>query len=473
MQKAGYNSLLRVAMALCDSAILVLLCLLPLLWIFAPLKVALGARHVTLVWHIWWYLLPALLFAARQGLKKWAAGRDLHPAALCEQGWFPPLAFGLLVTFLFFDVFEVVLTRIDFSVQLPQVIFEGKDAQGKLNIADVVNDPVLLWRFQPGSTFNGRKINRMGFREREMEPVKPAGTVRVICLGDSVTAQGRPGYAELLNRLLADQPPTSNRWEAFNMGVYGYSVAQGLMQFRLTKDRVRPDIVTLYFGWNDHWRNNLTDYQQMAQELRPFAGHLMDALRLKRFYQFTMWATDKQGHIQPRESSAKFHFTHTSENAHNEAWDTSVLRVPPQEYHDLLFRFIREIRAANAIPVLLTAPRRHLSATLVEKHHAHTVAEAEQLHDQYVAITRTVALEGHAELLDLAALMADPACDAFFRPDGIHFDYCEQEGNMLNDPPTQPGLQRIAAELDQKIRAITRSPAWQEQQRIGAKWQQQ
>ncbi|MCX7008618.1 MAG: hypothetical protein NTY53_15425, partial [Kiritimatiellaeota bacterium] len=141
-------------------------------------------------------------------------------------------------------------------------------------------------------------------------------------------------------------------------------------------------------------------------------------------------------------------------------WDTRVLRVPPQEYHDLLFRFVREIRAANAIPVLITAPRRPLSHLLVEKHHAHSVAEAEQLHDKYVAITRTVALESHAELLDLAASLAEPACDAFFRPDGIHFDYCELEGSLPNDPPSQPGLQHIAAELDQKIRAITHTPAW-------------
>ncbi|MCX7007790.1 MAG: hypothetical protein NTY53_11185, partial [Kiritimatiellaeota bacterium] len=126
------------------------------------------------------------------------------------------------------------------------------------------------------------------------------------------------------------------------------------------------------------------------------------------------------------------------------------------------FRFVREIRAANAIPVLITAPRRPLRHLLVEKHHAHSVAEAEQLHDKYVAITRTVALESHAELLDLAASMADPTYDACFRPDGIHFDYCELENTLPADPLAQPGLQHIAAELDQKIRVITRSPVWQE-----------
>ena len=462
MQKTGSIVLWRTLLLLCDAVVLALLLALPLLWIFAPLRLQLGARHVTLTWHIWWYLLPVLLLAVRRMLQKAAVGRSAEVSALYEQGWFLKVAFGLVISFLFFDVTEVVLTKIEFSVQLPQVIFEGKDAQGKLNIADVVSDPVLLWRFQPGSSFNGRKINRMGFREREVDPVKPVGTERVICLGDSVTAQGRPGYAELLHRRLTAEPPTNRRWEAFNMAVYGYSIAQGLGQFRLTKDRVRPDIVTLYFGWNDHWRNSLTDYQQMALEMRPFVGRFVEALHAKRFVQFLMWATDQEGHIRPRAAGGKFQFAHTGENLPGKALDTSVLRVPPQEYHDLLFRFVREIRAVNAIPVLITAPRRHLSATLVEKRHAPSVAEAEQLHDKYVAITRTVALEGHAELLDLAAIMADPACDAFFRPDGIHFDYCEEEGNMVNDPPSQPGLQRIAAELDQKIRAITRSQAWQE-----------
>lgn len=445
-----------------DSSCLALLVGLPSLWLFTPVKLSLGTHHFTLSWHIWWYALPALLLTARFYLRKRTLRGAACPAALWERTWFRQLALGLLVTFLFFDGLEVLLVHKGFSVKLPEIVFEGKDIHGNLEFSDVVNDPFLLWRFQPGSLFNGRKINRMGFREREIEPTKQPDTRRVICLGDSVTAQGRPGYAELLNRLLTSQPPTIQRWEAFNMAVYGYSSAQGLRLFQQTKNQLRPDIVTLYFGWNDHWLNATTDYQQMAVEMRPFSGQLLDALRGKRFFQLAAWLTDREGHIRPDGNLGRHHLVHSSEKPHNDWWITSVLRVPPQEYHDILLRLAREIRAANAVPVLITAPRRHLSGTLVEKHHAHSVEEAEQLHDKYVAITRTVALEAHAELLDLAASMAGHDCDAFFRPDGIHFDYCEQEGNMLNDPPSQPGLQRIAAELDQKIRAITRSQTWQD-----------
>ena len=91
----------------------------------------------------------------------------------------------------------------------------------------------------------------------------------------------------------------------------------------------------------------------------------------------------------------------------------------------------------------------------MERRHAPSVAETEPLHDKSVPSARAVAFKGHAGLLPLAASLADPACAAFFRPDGIHFDYCEQAKNMLHDPPPQLGLQRIAAGWVRKIRAIS------------------
>ena len=449
-------------LGLCDLGALILLVVLPMLWIFAPVSWMVGTRPLTLAWHIWWYALPALLFASRCALRRWVVRREIGGRALWENSWFRKLVFTLLMAFLFFDLLEVTLAKISFAVQLPDIVFEGKDAHGKILIADVESDPFLLWRFAPGSKFNGRKINQMGFREREVQAAKPSGTRRVVCFGDSVTAQGRPCYSEYLHRLLSTDPPTNDRWEAFNMAVYGYSSAQGLRLFEMTKDRVQPDIVTLYFGWNDHWRNSRTDYQLMALKMRPFTGHLMDALQHKRFFQLLLWLTDWDGHIRQKESSGRFQYFHGTTRSAHEAWDTSTLRLSPQEYRATLTRFVHEIRAANAIPLLITAPRRHLSENVVIHNYAHSVAVAEQLHDEYVEITRAVARDTHAELLDLASIMAAPVCDAFFRPDGIHFDYCEQEENMLNDPPSQPGLQRIATELDRKIHAITHSLAWQE-----------
>ena len=135
-------------------------------------------------------------------------------------------------------------------------------------------------------------------------------------------------------------------------------------------------------------------------------------------------------------------------------------------------RFVSEVRRSGAIPLLIAAPRRGLTADLIRRRFARSVPEAERLHDRYVDITREVARESGAELLDLAAILSGPECDPLFAPDGIHFDRYQDEcllGNTQPDPQVQrhiaagveqPGLRRIAAELDRKIREIVRGAAW-------------
>jgi hypothetical protein len=135
--------------------------------------------------------------------------------------------------------------------------------------------------------------------------------------------------------------------------------------------------------------------------------------------------------------------------------------VPPDEYHSTLKAFVREIRAIGAIPVLITAPRRSLTQEVVGKEYVISVEQGNRTHDEYVEITRRVAGESSVELLDLASLFTNQACNGYFAPDGIHFDYYGQEWDKTNDPPSQPGLMHVAEELDRKLRDITRAPAWQ------------
>ena len=60
----------------------------------------------------------------------------------------------------------------------------------------------------------------------------------------------------------------------------------------------------------------------------------------------------------------------------------------------------------------------------------------------------------------LAAMLADPACDGLFANDGIHFGEYEREDELAGQTPDQPGLQRVAAELDSAIRTVIKSPEW-------------
>ncbi|TAN37702.1 MAG: SGNH/GDSL hydrolase family protein [Verrucomicrobia bacterium] len=433
-----------------DLLILATWVVLPWFWLFGPHWLRLGPVTLPLPWYIRLPALPLVLLLLRLGLRH-RAGHMAH--GLMRLAWYRKLTLATASLAFFLGGGEFVLHLIGFHVELPRVVFEGRqDPTHPLDIA-VDSDAELLWKFRPGAIFAGRVINRLGFREREVEPVKASGVRRVLCMGDSVTAQGRPCYSELLDRRLSAAPPTRNRWEAFNTAVYGYSSLQGLRLFELRGRALRPDVVTLYFGWNDHWLNHESDRQQMALEVPPFVGRGVEALRDKKLFQFLVWALNPMEHLMERMPLNKS--TAIFDPAHH-----FVPRVAPDEYRRVLTRLVREIRAVNAIPVLITAPRRHLSTQLETKHYAYTVEDAERRHDDYVRLTRQVAAAAQVEMLDLARIFAGPECDAYFHTDGIHFDFCGTEATLSRDPDRQPGLERIAAELDQKIRSITQTAAW-------------
>jgi lysophospholipase L1-like esterase len=275
-----------------------------------------------------------------------------------------------------------------------------------------------------------------------VNPEKKPGTIRVICLGDSITAQGHPGYSQYLQDRLTQRPPTPQLWEAFNMGVHGYSSMQGLKLLQTRVLTLKPDIVTIWYGWNDHWMCDKTDRATMAIETGAFSGPILEALHRKRVYMLLAWMINSSRHSWRKNTERPF-------------------RVPPKEYRAALEQMVHEARDAGAVPLLIAGPRRNLTESLVSKGFAHSPAGAQQIHDRYVTITREVARDTQAELLDLAALFAGPECDSYFAADGIHFDQYGDEGTIANDPRSQPGLQRVAAELDAKIREIVQSREWQ------------
>ena len=96
-------------------------------------------------------------------------------------------------------------------------------------------------------------INAAGFRDREFTTVKPAGTVRIAFLGDSVmegyAVEAGARISEVVRAALAgadDRP-----WEAMNFGVAGHSTADELVVLRDHALRYAPDAVIVQVGWND------------------------------------------------------------------------------------------------------------------------------------------------------------------------------------------------------------------------------
>ena len=430
---------LSVILIALDLAFLSVLLVLPVVWIGDPFQWLVG----TFTWGPKLILTPVVLLVVRWLIQHRAGAAKLEVFGLWASPFFKRMMLALLSMYVFIALCETTLALVGFKAELPAVVFVSKNQSGETVVQNSgdIPDPVLLWKFNPGALFANRRINRLGFRDREVDPEKKPGTIRVICMGDSITAQGRPGYSQYLHERLTNAPPTPQAWEAFNLGVHGYSSAQGLKLFQIRTKLLEPDIVTIYYGWNDHWRNDKTDHELMAVEVGALTERVIKTLQHKRLFVFLVWALNPRHRICP-----------TGERP---------FRVPPEEYRSTLALLVRNVRASGAIPILVTAPRRNLTENLVTKGFANSPAEAEQTHDQYVAITREVARDARAYLLDLAALFAGKECDGLFAGDGIHFDHYEDEGELASDPRPQPGLMRIAAELDGKLREIVRRSEWQ------------
>jgi lysophospholipase L1-like esterase len=400
-----------------DAALLVSVLAMPLSWFFDPLEGAWG--RVSWGWKP--VLVPLGLLIVRLVLC-----RRFQRRGWAESAFYRKCCFAILSTFVTFWAFEGLLVRAGVKVTTSSpIVITGEEHSDTVTRSDnVIADPELLWRFVPNRNWAGYPVNSHGFRTREFTTEKPAGLRRVIALGDSCTAQGEPPYSDVLHTLLQQQPPSSAPWEAFNMGVFGYSSMQGLRQFQQYGAPLKPDYVTLYFGWNDHWLYKIPDHLRMAVRMHPLKAAFTDAIRRKRMY------TLLSGLARPAELGG---------NAEGEDY-----RVPHAMYRATLSELIREARKAGAQPLVLTAARRGLTEDVVRSGHARSVGEVERVHDEYVAITREVAAAEQAPLLDLAEKFAAPQYDRIFMRDGIHFK--------------QDGLHLIAEALHAKLAELNREP---------------
>ena len=119
-------------------------------------------------------------------------------------------------------------------------------------------DPELLYRIRP--TVKQRYVDLtwqprfdLKIRDARTFTAKPAGTVRIITLGDSSTYgvnTPRPWPRRLQEILERKIGP--GRFQVINLGVPGYTIFQGRRVLQTRGRRLEPDVVVIGFGWNDH-----------------------------------------------------------------------------------------------------------------------------------------------------------------------------------------------------------------------------
>ncbi len=313
-----------------------------------------------------------------------------------------PAVFALIAVLLAFGLGEAGLRISGFSYQAGPVYMQfGYPNQQTLSRI-FQRDPILFWNLIPNSTYlpDHIHINSKGFRGPEFRIEKPRGTIRIIALGDSCTFLGERSYPERLEEKLRKAFP-GRSLEVINMAVPGYSSFQGLRLLERQAIMLRPDLVTVFFGWNDHWPSRGTkDRNQKAPGLRVAAlqkvlGHLC-------IYQVIHWLVHE---IQPHEKQ---------EN-----------RVPIPDYKENLRQIVRLARGRKAEVILITAPTAAqkgagLAPYLLAEGIIQDADSALAMHQEYNEAVRELANETKAALVDAASIFQDNPDPGFFWKDNMH-----------------------------------------------------
>jgi hypothetical protein len=273
-------------------------------------------------------------------------------------------------------------------------------------------DPVLQFRLDPNLDILGGRISSDGFRTHVFEP-KRAGVYRILSLGDSGTfGQIQRGesygyvnnpYPLALEKLLAERIGPG-RFEVLNAGVPGYNSYQGLMLLRGKLRGLDPDLITVRYGWNDHFLSETPPGQSPYRESDSKLVVALEDLALHtalypfvRRLGFEWRARRGQGPEALREAFAR-----------QTQWSPTV---PLPDYEHNLRRIVEIGRARGAQVWLLTSPYNPTPSEAARNFMAVNnrigFDELMAVHDQYNDATRAVGRELGAPVIDMAAIYQD------------------------------------------------------------------
>lgn len=234
-------------------------------------------------------------------------------------------------------------------------------------------DPLLLWRLKPSlnnvywdftpvsTNSHHLRINPPNLRgDSRYLPVnhelnsKAPGTIRIVCLGDSVTFgyrvppvwPERPTdydplwlpYPMLLEQHLRAVNP-GRQIEVVTMAVPGYTSHQGLAWLKRDIDWLKPDLLTVSFGWNDASKSDVPDRESLRFNWSSVAVRwVID--HSQAFAHATKWLRSPGNAPAPRRNP--------------------VPRVSEREYVENVSGIVKLARERGAGVIVVAAPYRDL-----------------------------------------------------------------------------------------------------------------
>jgi lysophospholipase L1-like esterase len=279
-----------------------------------------------------------------------------------------PLRRRLVYVAIIYLIFILLLLGIEVGTRLTLPHVSSLDLfvvtpQQKSQVADskqatiFEGDPLLLWRLKPNLDhvvwdFTVLSTNAQHLRSDRPLQTKPASSIRIVCLGDSVTFgyrvptvwPDRPNdydrqalpFPMLLEKELRAANPTK-QIEVVTMAVPGYTSHQGLAWLRREIDSLKPDLLTISFGWNDASFSDVSDNESIKTNWRSVTVRwLVDHSQV--FAHATHWLRTRQA------PSAKV--------------VRPASRVSEQDYLNNMMAMAQLGRQKQAVIIIVAAPYR-------------------------------------------------------------------------------------------------------------------
>lgn len=280
-------------------------------------------------------------------------------------------------------VVEVGLRLTGYSFRLYPETIEFGSPDPVMMASGFIEDPDVFWITPDYAA----KLTRY----REARP-------KLILLGDSVTDLGH--YDEALAARVAAR--TGRSLSFGNLGVAGWSSYQGRTQLVRDVVPLGPAVVSILFGWNDHWIGFGVEDVEVAAIKRGATGGLWQRARVVQLI------------TQARLAIAGLEGAFPN-------------RVPLEGFSANLAAMVAAAREAGIAPLLVTAATNHARGrepAYLGARWLRDLGDLVPVHRAYVEAVRQVSSATGAALCDAAATFeALPAAEQgrLMMADGIHF----------------------------------------------------
>lgn len=165
---------------------------------------------------------------------------------------------------------------LEVGLRLKSKAYMARLARGEIKSGIVPAPDGLYYTLKPHFEDGGIRFNAEGLNMRERPIDKPAGSFRILVVGDSVT-QGvgaertEEAFPNQMDAILGAK--SGGRVECWNGGVGGYNIDQIFAYLKAVAPRFQPDLVLYAFNFNDYWDPNYYyEGQAAGGPVTPAAG---------------------------------------------------------------------------------------------------------------------------------------------------------------------------------------------------------